>query len=412
MWDAKAELSSIWEAALAAADPRSMPPTFWPKRPKGRLVVVAAGKAAARMAEAAEAHYGAPLEGLAVTVYGYEQPTQFLRVVSAGHPVPDEAGYAAAEEILALAQSLRWNDLLLVLLSGGASALLPLPAQGVSLADIQETTRALLASGAPISAMNAVRKHMSRLNGGRLAAAAFPARTVTLAISDVPRDRPSVIASGPTVADGTTLANARAALLRHKIAVPASVEAALQDRANESVKALSPKLWRSRYHLVARPRDALRAAAGCAASLGYEVADLGDRLEGEARDVAGEHVALVVRALAAGKKVAIVSGGELSVTGATGRTSGGRCREYALAFAVALGARAPMSRCSPPTPTASTARRMRRAASFSPAISKPASPRGATPATSSSTTAPANISRISAPRSLPGRPAPMSATSA
>lgn len=338
-WNPECELRKIWVAALAAVDPVNIDPRFFPPRPKGRLVVIGAGKAAARMGLAAVAHYGAPLEGLVVTPYGYDQPTKHLKVVTAGHPVPDEAGRDAAREILALAQSLGRDDLLLALLSGGASALLALPVEGVALADKQAINRALLASGAPIEAINTVRKHLSPIKGGRLAAAAWPARTVTLAISDVPGDHARIIASGPTLADPSRLADARRALKQYGVTVSADVERALRDARNESVKVWDRRVWRSSYRLVARPADALRAAEGAARRFGYRVQNLGDRLEGEASAVAARHAQLAGRALLRRGKLALLSGGELTVTGATGEHSGGRCREYALALATALGER-------------------------------------------------------------------------
>jgi hydroxypyruvate reductase len=338
-WTPESERRQIWMAALGAVDPLNISPEFFPQRPTGRLVVVGAGKAAARMGVVAEAHYGLPLEGLIVTPYGYDQSAKHLKVIAAGHPIPDEVGCAAAREILALAQSLGQDDLLLALLSGGASALLALPVEGVSLADKQGINRALLASGAPISATNTVRKHLSRIKGGRLAAAAWPARTVTLAISDVPGDGASTIASGPTFADPSTLADARRVLERYGVTVSPDVARALRDARNESVKAWDRRLWWSRYRLVARPADALRAAESTARMLGYRVQNLGDRVEGEASAVAAKHAHLAGRALSRRGNTAILSGGELTVSGASEEFSGGRCREYALALATAVGER-------------------------------------------------------------------------
>lgn len=336
-WDAEEDLRAIWEAALGAVDPSKMPARYFPPRPKGRLIAAGAGKGAGRMALAAEAHYGAALEGLVVTPPGYDQPTKHLRCLVASHPVPDDAGSRAAADILALVQDLGRDDLLLVLLSGGASALLALPAEGVSLADKQAVTRALLASGAAIDEINCVRKHLSRIKGGRLAAAAFPARTVTLAISDVPGDAPAVIGSGPTVADPTTLADARAVLEKYGIDAPAGVRTALEDLANESVKPGDPRIANAGYQIVARPADALEAGAAAARAAGYETTILGDALEGEARGVAREHAHRVAALARAGRKAALLSGGELTVTGAGEAAKGGRCREYLLALADTLG---------------------------------------------------------------------------
>ncbi len=332
--DPESEFTEIWNAALAAIDPLKAVPSFLPPKPAGRMVVASAGKAAARMALATERYYKAPLEGLAVTMFEHAEKLGSLSLIEAGHPVPDENGLAASEEILNLAKTLGRDDLLLVLLSGGASSLLTAPA--VPLADKQAVTRALLASGAAIDEINAVRKHLSRIKGGRLAAAAYPARTVTLAISDVPGDDPAVIGSGPTVGDPTTLADARSILNRYNIDVPQSVRTALSDRGNESIDPSDERLTRSDYHVVARPADAISAGRDAAESLGYKVIDLGDRVEGEAHKVAKDHAALVRGELASGERAAIISGGELSVTGASGKTRGGRCREYLLALAIEL----------------------------------------------------------------------------
>jgi glycerate 2-kinase len=309
----------------------------------GRLFVLAAGKAAARMAEAAEAHYGDRASGLVVTPDGYGATLQHLDMVEASHPTPDARGLAAAARALDLAESLREGDLLLALISGGASALLPAPVEGVSLAEKQDLTKALLASGAPIAAINGVRKHLSRLKGGRLALAAWPARTLTLAVSDVPGDDPAVIGSGPTVGDPTSLAEARTTLARFGVDAPASVLAALSDLANETPKPGDPRLARSDFQLILRPADMLAAAAGEAERLGYRPVILGDALRGEARVVAAEHAAL---ALSAPPGTALISGGELDVTGAASGESGGRCREYLLALAIALQAAPNISACA------------------------------------------------------------------
>jgi len=337
MWNAEAELRQIWNAAIAAVDPLNVVARHLPARPKGRLVIVGAGKAAAKMAHAAEKFYGSDLEGLMLTRYGYKDQTISLKVVEAGHPVPDAAGQAAAERSLEFAHSLNEGDCLLVLLSGGASALLALPAEGVTLADKQAVTRALLASGAPISAINTVRKHISRIKGGRLAAAAWPAQTITLAISDVPGDDQAVIGSGPTIGDPTTLEDARRVLADYKIDVPPSVRAALDRAENESIKPGDRRLSRATYRLIAGPDDALNAAKRAAAKLGYRVKNLGSDYQGEAKLVADEHARFLRPRIEKRLKAAIISGGELTVTGAPGEVAGGRCREYALAFAAALG---------------------------------------------------------------------------
>jgi hydroxypyruvate reductase len=339
-WNPRHELMSICSAALKAVDPVNATAQILEPRPRGRLAVVGAGKASARMALAVESYYGAPLEGVIVTRYGHGEALKLLELVEAGHPVPDQSGYAAAGRILALAKSLGDGDRLLVLLSGGGSALLSLPAQGVPFKDKRAVSKALLESGAPIGEINIVRKHLSRIKAGRLAAAAFPAETVTLAISDVPGDDPAVIASGPTVADPSSLADAKAILKDYGIDVPQAVARALDDPKNESIKPGDPRLSRSRYHIVARPRDALAAVEVEARAQGYAVLNLGDRVEGEARAVAFEHARLAESHINNLRPIALISGGELTVTGAPSNVSGGRNREYALALAIALNGKA------------------------------------------------------------------------
>jgi glycerate 2-kinase len=337
-------LEEIWRAALKAADPYDVTLAALPEPPAGgRLLVLGAGKAAARMAKAAEARYGDRAAGLVVTPDGYGAPLQYLDMVEASHPTPDARGLVAAARALDLAERLGEGDLLLSLISGGASALLPAPVAGVSLAEKQALTRALLASGAPIAAINGVRKHLSRLKGGRLALAAWPARALTLAVSDVPGDDPAVIGSGPTVGDPTSLAEARATLARHGVDAPASVRAALGDPANETPKPGDPRLGRSAFQLILRPADMLAAAARDAERLGYRPVILGDALRGEAKDVAAEHAKL---ALSAPPGTALISGGELAVTGANSGESGGRCREYLLAMVIALQGAPHISACA------------------------------------------------------------------
>lgn len=339
-WDARGQLLGICKASLSAVDPLKTVAKFLEPRPKGRLVVVGAGKASARMAIAVERAYGAPLEGLVVTRYGHGEALTLLELVEAGHPLSDEAGRDAARRILALAEQLGEKDRLLLLLSGGGSALLSLPVEHVPFEDQQAVSKALLQSGAPIGAINVVRKHLSRIKGGRLAAAAFPAETVTLAISDVPGDDPAVIASGPAAADSSTLADAKNVLRQFEIDVPQNVQRALDDSKNETLKPGDPRLSRSRYKIVAQARDALTAAENEARGLGYSVVNLGDRIEGEACAVAREHARLIENLSKEKRPVAVISGGELTVTGASGDTSGGRNREYALALAIALNGEA------------------------------------------------------------------------
>jgi glycerate 2-kinase len=342
MVEPRAFLEELYRTAVAAAHPAScLPPHLPAPPPAGRLIVLAAGKAAGSMTEVAERHYREAgissdrISGVAVTRHGYGRPTRIVPVVEAGHPVPDAAGLAAAERTLALADAAGAGDLVLVLLSGGASANWIAPAPGIALEEKQAVTRALLKSGASIGEINTVRKHLSRLKGGRLAARAAPARVVTLAISDVPGDDPAVIGSGPTVPDPSTLADARAIVARYRLDIPASVERALSDPKNESPKPGNAAFARSEYRLVARPADAFRAAAAAVEAAGYECMLLGDRIEGEAREVAAAH-AREARTLAqAGRRAVLLSGGELTVT-IRGNGRGGPNQEYALALALAL----------------------------------------------------------------------------
>jgi hydroxypyruvate reductase len=334
--DLRQDLESLWRKGLAAADPYAPTRAALPAPvAAGHTLILGAGKAAARMAEAAEALYGEAARGLVVVPHGYGAPTRWIEVVEASHPVPDAAGMAAAGRAIRMAADLREDDRLIVLLSGGASALWVLPVEGVSLEAKQAINRALLKSGAKIQEINTVRKHLSRLKGGRLAAAAFPCPVLTLAVSDAPGDDPSVIGSGPTVADPTTLADARAILARHGIAPSPEIAAALADPANESPKPGDTRLARADYRLVLTPREMIDAVCAQAARLGFEPVLLGDQLQGEAREVAAQHAALARDAARRGRRAAFISGGELDVTGAADGP-GGRCREYLLALAVAL----------------------------------------------------------------------------
>jgi glycerate 2-kinase len=336
---AKSLLEGLFRTAIAAAHPSSclrqhLPPAL----ESGRLIVLAAGKAAGSMAEVAEQAYGGlggRLAGIAVARQGYARPIRLIPMVEAGHPIPDAAGVKAAEEALKLAEGAGAGDLVLVLLSGGASANWIAPAQGLSLADKQAVTRALLRSGATISEINMVRKHLSRIKGGRLAKLARRARVLTLAISDVPGDDPAVIGSGPTVPDPTTLADARAIVARYKLEIPDVVTRALADPNNESPKPGDPVFAATEYKLIARPADAFRAAERQARMLGYEPVLLSNRIEGEAREVAAEHAARALALQKQGRRAVILSGGELTVT-IRGQGRGGPNQEYALALAVAL----------------------------------------------------------------------------
>jgi glycerate-2-kinase len=337
-------LRALFDAAVAAADPRKTLPSLLPAPPQGRTIVVGAGKSAALMAQVVEQHFGAPVSGLVVTRYGHAVPTSAIEVVEASHPVPDAAGEAAARRILGLVQGLTADDLVLALVSGGGSALLSLPAPGLTLADKQAVNRALLASGAAIGEMNAVRKHLSAIKGGRLAAAAFPARVVTLAISDVPGDSLSVIASGPTVPDETSFADARAILARRGVAVPDAVARHLERAEDETPKPGDPRLARAEAQIFARPQASLEAAASVARAAGITPLLLGDAIEGEARE-AGTVMAGIARSVAANGHPAapptvLLSGGETTVTVSGKAGKGGRNTEFLLGLAMALqGAR-------------------------------------------------------------------------
>ena len=336
-------LKGLFETAVAAAHPANVLPPHLPPAPSsGRLVILAGGKAAGSMAEIAERHYVgarpdlvARLAGIAVTRHGYGRPTQIVEMVEAGHPVPDAAGVAATERALALASAATRDDLVLVLISGGASANWIAPAPGITLAEKQAVTRGLLRSGASITEINTVRKHLSRIKGGRLAARAAPARLVTCAISDVPGDDPAVIGSGPTVPDPTTLSDARAVVGRYGLELPASVARALNDPGNESPKPGDPAFSGTRWQIVARPADVFAAAAAAVKGAGYDCILLGEQLEGEARHVAVDHARLVRELSASGRRAIVLSGGELTVT-ISGDGRGGPNQEYALALAIAL----------------------------------------------------------------------------
>ena len=342
MTDRRPLLRTIFDAAVAAAHPDVVLAAHLRPVPKGRVICLAAGKGAAAMAAAAERHYldaleldPAKLSGIATTRHGHGVPTRRIRVVEAGHPVPDEAGLKAADDTLRLAAEATADDLLLVLISGGGSANWIAPVEGVTFAQKQQVNRALLRSGAPIGEMNIVRKHLSRIKGGRLARAGKLAEIVTLAISDVPRDDPSAIASGPTVPDPTTLADARALVAKYNLAVDDAVRRALDDPNNESCKPGDPAFARAHFELIAKPKASLDAAVKIAKNAGYAIIELGADLEGEARDVAADHARLALQARSEGKRTAILSGGELTVT-VRGNGRGGPNQEYALALAALL----------------------------------------------------------------------------
>lgn len=339
----RAFLEGLFDTAVATAHPSNCLPPHLPEPPSsGRLIILSAGKGAGAMAEAAERHYlddrGLPasrIGGLAVTRHGYGRPTRQVRVIEAGHPVPDAAGLAATFETLSLADAAGPDDLVVVLMSGGASANWIAPAIGLSLAEKQALTRALLASGASISEINGVRKHLSQIKGGRLAERISPARFVTIAISDVPGDDPAVIGSGPTVPDPTTLADARSTIARYRLDVSKAVAQALADPANETPKPGDAVFAHSSFVLASRPSDVFARAEADARAAGYECILLGTDVEGEARTVAAEHARLALELRAQGKRVVILSGGELTVT-IRGKGRGGPNQEYMLAMAIAL----------------------------------------------------------------------------
>ena len=338
--DPRQLLRQMFAAAIAAALPDKTLPAYLPMPPKGRTLVVGCGKAAASMAKALEDHWPGELSGMVVTRYGYEVATKRIEVVAAAHPVPDEAGRKAAERMLNMVQGLSADDLVLFLVSGGGSALLSLPAPGLTLADKQSINKALLRSGANITEMNCVRKHLSAVKGGRLAAACAPAKVITLAISDIPGDDPAVIASGPTVADTTTFADAIAILEKYAITEPKAVVDHLRAAKEETPKPGDPRLAKTELHMVAAPQMSLEAAANVARKAGVTPVILGDAIEGEAREVAIVHagIARQVRrhGQPAGTPCVLLSGGETTVS-VRGKGRGGRNAEFLLALAIALG---------------------------------------------------------------------------
>jgi len=341
--DARALLRDLFDAALAVARPATCLAPYIDKLqpPKGRTVVIGAGKASAAMARAVEERWHHPIEGLVVTRYGYGEACKRIEIVEAAHPVPDEKGRAAAGRLLEKVKGLSSDDLVLCLISGGASALITLPAPGLSLPDLQDVNRALLKSGANIVEMNTVRKHLSAIKGGRLAVAAQPARVLSWLISDVPNDDPGVIGSGPTVADPTTFADARAVLAKYRIEPPATVrtylEAGAAGKIEETPKPGDPRLARVETVMVATPKRSLEAAASLARHRGVDVVMLGDNLEGEARELGTQHARQALDIAAKGGKPTIVlSGGETTVT-VRGKGRGGRNVEYLLAEAIAAG---------------------------------------------------------------------------
>jgi hydroxypyruvate reductase len=336
---ARVFLRRLFDAAVAEADPARVVPRHLPAHPRGRTFVVGAGKASSSMARAFEENWRGDLSGLVVTRYGHGAPCKRIEIVEAAHPVPDEKGEDAARRILAMVKGVTEDDLVVALISGGGSALLSVPAEGLTLVDKQVVNRALLASGASIDEMNCVRKHLSAIKGGRLAVAAYPARVVTLLISDVPGDDPAIIASGPTVADPTTFADARAILSKYYITPPPAVAAHLMSARDETPKPGDPRLARTEIHLIATPQASLAAAAEIARSAGVGPLILGDAIEGESREVARVFAGIAQQVCHYGQPCAapcvLLSGGETTVT-LRGKGRGGRNVEFLLALAIAL----------------------------------------------------------------------------
>ena len=339
-FDARALFVGMFDAAVAAADPERVIRDFLPEKPKGRTIVIGAGKGSAQMARAFERAWGGPLSGLVVTRYGYAAPCERIEVIEAAHPVPDEAGLRGARRLFETVGGLTEDDLVVALISGGGSALLPCPAGALTLADEIAVNRALLASGAPIAAMNTVRKHVSAIKGGRLAAAAFPARVVSLIVSDIPGDQPSLVSSGPTVPDVSTRMDALAIVEAYRLDLPAAVMAHLHSPTADAPRPDDPRFARNEVHLIASAARSLDAAAEIARGAGLEAVILSDAIEGEAREVAKVHAAIAHEIAAKNrpfaKPVAILSGGETTVTlrGDGGR--GGRNGEFLLSLAIGI----------------------------------------------------------------------------
>jgi len=337
--DPKRFLTKVFEAGVSAALPQVTIGAHLPQKPKGRTIVVGAGKASAQMAAAFEKAWDGPLEGLVVTRYGYGAHCERIRVLEAAHPVPDEAGLEGSRALLEQVSGLSADDLVVALISGGGSALLPAPPSGLTLADEIAVNEALLASGAPISVMNTVRKHVSSIKGGRLAAAAAPARVVSLVVSDIPGDDPALVASGPTIPDGATRQDALAAIETYRLKLPAAVMAHLNSGAAEAPPPDDPRFAGHEVRLIASAGLSLEAAAEEARRNGIEAVILSDAIEGEARDVGAMHAA-IAREVAArnrpfAKPVLILSGGETTVT-VRAKGKGGRNSEFLLAFALGV----------------------------------------------------------------------------
>ncbi|RWE58065.1 glycerate kinase [Mesorhizobium sp.] len=337
--DPKTFLTAIFNAAVAAADPQRTIRDHLPARPKGRTIVVGAGKGSAQMAAAFEKVWDGPIEGLVVTRYGYAAACQRIEIIEAAHPVPDVAGLEASRRLLEKVRGLTADDLVVALISGGGSALLPAPAEGLTLADEIAVNEALLASGAPIAAMNAIRKHVSIIKGGRLAAAAYPAKVMSLVVSDIPGDNPALVASGPTVPDSGSRQEALASIAAYGMKLPAAVMAHINSPAADAPRADDSRFSRNEVHLIASAGVSLEAAAAEARRHGIEAVILSDSIEGEAREVGGVHAAIArevaTRNRPFRKSVLVLSGGETTVT-LRAKGKGGRNSEFLLAFAIGI----------------------------------------------------------------------------
>ncbi|MDE1996110.1 MAG: glycerate kinase [Rhizobiaceae bacterium] len=335
--DPRAFLTSLFNAAVKAADPMTGIRAHLPAKPKGRTIVIGAGKGSAQMAAALEQCWDGPLEGLVVTRYGFAAPCRNIEIIEAAHPVPDEAGLTASKRLLKLVDGLSADDLVIALISGGGSALLPSPAGGLTLADEIAVNKALLASGAPISAMNVIRKHLSTIKGGRLAAAAYPAKVLSLVVSDIPGDDPALVASGPTVAGVGTRTEALDLIRLYKIELPAAVLAHIEKDEADAPRPDDPRFTRNEVHVIASAGVSLEAAAAIAREAGIETAILSDAIEGEAREAAHVHAAIAREILHRNrpfhKPVLLLSGGETTVT-LVGKGKGGRNSEFLLSLAI------------------------------------------------------------------------------
>lgn len=337
--DPKRFLASIFDAAVAAADPERTIRNHLPAKPRGRTIVVGAGKASAGMAAAFEKAWDGPIEGLVVARYGFSAPCERIEIIEAAHPVPDEAGLVASRRLLELVSGLTADDLVVALISGGGSALLPSPAPGLTLVDEIAVNEALLASGAPIAAMNTIRKHVSTIKGGRLAAAAYPAKVVSLVVSDIPGDDPALVASGPTIPGEGSRVDALNAVEIYRMRLPDAVMAHLNSPAADAPQPDDPQFAGNEVHLIASAAVSLEAAATAARQQGVEAVILSDSIEGEAREVGSVHAALArevaLKDRPFKKPVLILSGGETTVT-LRAKGKGGRNSEFLLGFAIGI----------------------------------------------------------------------------